>query len=434
MSESPPDHEFPAPGHPVPPSGSGSSGPAGPRSSITDYGRSQVSSEAGHRSPISDDEISFLDIAVIIAENLRLLLFGPLLVGLLALVYAFTITPTFTARTSFLPPQHQQSASAAMMAQLGALAGVAGSAAGLKNPADQYVALIRSTSVADRLVDQFKLIELYETEFRQDARKALGNNTKVTAGKDGLIAVEVHDHSPQRAAEMANAYVAELQVLLGRLALTEAQQRRVFFEKQLEQTRDRLAEAERALASSGMTPGAIKANPQAAVELVATLQAQITAQEVKLASMRGYLSDSAPELVRAQNELAAMRAQLRRQEIAEPNAGKSGGYIDRYRNFKYQETLFDLFARQFELAKVDEAREGAVIQVVDVALAPERKSKPAKAKIAVLTTLAAGFVLLMWVFVRQALANSTSRPEDAGKLGAIREAFLRFLLLSRKRR
>lgn len=376
---------------------------------------------------IDEDEISLLDIAVVIAENLRLLIFGPLAAGLVALGIAFLITPTFTARTSFLPPQQQQSASAAMMAQLGALAGVAASAAGLKNPADQYVALLKSTSVADRLVDQFKLIELYEVDFRQDARKTLADNTKITAGKDGLIVVEVDDHSPQRAAEMANAYVAELQVLLGRLALTEAQQRRVFFEKQLEETRNNLAEAERALAASGMTPGAVKANPEAAVELVANLQAQVTAQEVKLAAMRGYLTDSAPELVQAQNELAALRTQLRRQEVAEPGAAKSGGYIDRYRNFKYHETLFELFARQFELAKVDEAREGAVIQVVDTALPPERKSKPKKALIAVLTTLATGFALMLLVFVRGSLQNARHDPESAAKLAAVRTGFGRVL-------
>jgi uncharacterized protein involved in exopolysaccharide biosynthesis len=376
---------------------------------------------------IDEDEISLLDIAVVIAENLRLLIFGPLAAGLVALGIAFLITPTYTARTSFLPPQQQQSASAAMMAQLGALAGVAASAAGLKNPADQYVALLKSTSVADRLVDQFKLIELYEVDFRQDARKKLADNTKVSAGKDGLVVVQVDDHSPQRAAEMANAYVKELQVLLGRLALTEAQQRRVFFEKQLEDTRNNLAEAERALAASGMTPGAVKANPEAAVELVATLQAQVTAQEVKLAAMRGYLTDSAPELVQAQNELAALRAQLRRQEVAEPGAAKSGGYIDRYRNFKYHETLFELFARQFELAKVDEAREGAVIQVVDTALPPERKSKPKKALIAVLTTLATGFALMLLVFVRGSLQNARHDPESAAKLAAVRTGFGRVL-------
>ena len=137
--------------------------------------------------------------------------------------------------------------------------------------------------MADRLFDRFKLIELYEVDFNQDARKKLGNRTRVSTGKDGLIVVEVDDHSPQRAADMANAYVAELQELLGSLALTEAQQRRMFFEKQLEQTKARLTEAEVALSAVGVSANTIKAHPQAAVEVVARLQAQITAQEVRLA-------------------------------------------------------------------------------------------------------------------------------------------------------
>jgi len=392
-----------------------------------------------HRAPSAEhyretDEISLLDIAVVIAENLRLLIIGPLLAGLAALGIAFLITPTFTARTSFLPPQQQQSAATAMLAQLGALAGVAASAAGVKNPTDQYVALLKSATVGDRLIDRFKLIELYQTAFRQDARKALGSNTKISAGKDGLIVVEVDDQSPQRAADIANAYVSELEALIGRLALTEAQQRRAFFEKQLEQTKIRLTAAELALGAIGVSASAIKANPVAAVEAVARLQAEVTAQEVRLSAMHNYLTESAPQFQQAQTELQALRSQLRKSGAGEPAASSAGGYIEKYRDFKYHETLFELFVRQFELAKVDEAREGAVIQVLDKAFPPERKSKPSKAQIAVLTTLAAGVILLMWVFVRQAIANSAGHADEAGKLAAIRAGFLRLFMLKRERR
>ncbi len=379
----------------------------------------------------SDDEISLLDLGVVIAENIRLLVLGPLAAGLLALGIAFLITPSYTARTSFLPPQQQQSSAMAALSQLGALSGIAASAAGLKNPSDQYVALLKSTTVADRLVDRFKLMALYEADFRQDARDRLAKKTVVAAGKEGLIVVDVEDKSPQRAAEMANAYVGELRTLLSTLALTEAQNRRVFFEKQLEQTKTRLTAAEMALGAIGVSASAIRADPKAAVEAVARLQAQATLQEVKLASMRGYLVESAPEFRQAQAELAALRAQLRKSSVGDPAASSAGGYIEKYRDFKYQETLFELFARQFELAKVDEAREGAVIQVVDAALPPERKSKPKKALIAILTTVAFAVLLLLWVFVRKAFQNSNARPEDAGKVAAIQAGFRR-LWLSRR--
>ena len=376
-----------------------------------------------------DDEISLLDLGVVVAENLRLLVLGPLAVGLAALGLSFLIAPTFTAKTTFLPPQQQQSSAAAALSQLGALSGLAASAAGLKNPSDQYVALLKSTVVADRLIERFKLMALYEAKFREDVRKTLVASTRVSAGKDGLLTVEVDDKSPQRAADIANAYLVELRTLMGTLALTEAQQRRAFFERQLEQTKARLTAAEIALGGIGVGANALKSDPKAAVEMVARLQAQVTAQEVRLASMRGYLTESAPEFRQAQLALAALRTQLEKSEAGAESASPAGGYIEKYRDFKYQETLFELFARQFELAKVDEAREGALIQVVDKALPPERKSKPAKAMIAIIATLVAGFVLLVWVFLRKMITNTNSRPEDAGKLAAIRSGFRRLFSL-----
>ncbi len=379
--------------------------------------------------PPEEDEISLLDIGVVIAENIRLLVFGPLVVGLIALGITFQIAPTFTARTSFLPPQQQQSASSAMLSQLGALSGLAASATGFKNPSDQFVALLKSVAVADRLIDHFKLMERYGVEFRLDARKVLANSSKISSGKDGLLVVEVDSKSPHLAADIANAYVAELRTLLGSLALTEAQQRRVFFERQLEQTKVKLTAAQVALNSIGVSADTIKSDPKAAVETVARLGAQVTAQEVKLASMRGYLTETAPEFRQAQLALSALRAQLSKSEAGGVLTSSAGGYIEKYRDLKYQETLFELFARQFELAKVDEAREGALIQVVDMALPPERKSKPAKALIAVVVTLVAGIFFLAWVFTLRMLENSNGRPEDVSKLAAIRAGFLRLFIV-----
>ena len=379
--------------------------------------------------PPEEEEISLLDIGVVIAENIRLLVFGPLVVGLIALGITFQIAPTFTARTSFLPPQQQQSASSAMLSQLGALSGLAASATGFKNPSDQFVALLKSVAVADRLIDRFKLMERYDVEFRLDARKVLANSSKISSGKDGLLVVEVDSKSPHLAADIANAYVAELRTLLGSLALTEAQQRRVFFERQLEQTKVKLTAAQVALNSIGVSADTIKSDPKAAVETVARLGAQVTAQEVKLASMRGYLTETAPEFKQAQLALSALRAQLSKSEAGGVLTSSAGGYIEKYRDLKYQETLFELFARQFELAKVDEAREGALIQVVDMALPPERKSKPAKALIAVVVTLVAGIFFLAWVFTLRMLENSNGRPEDVSKLAAIRAGFLRLFIV-----
>lgn len=367
--------------------------------------------------PDDEDTISLLDLLQVVADNLRLLLLGPLLAGLLALGISFAITPTFTATTVFLPPQQQQAGAAMLLQSLGALGGLAGAAAGLKNPNDQYVAFLKSDSVANALIDRFKLIERYKVDLRTDANNALMAVSRISTGKDGLITVEVDDPSPSFAAELANGYVQELGHIQSRLALTEAQQRRVFFEKQLLQTKEKLTRAEVALRATGINSSALKSSPQAAIGAVAELQARIAAQEIKLGSMRGYLTESAPEFRQAQTELSALRAQFAKLETpsALPDAAEAD-YVGSYRDFKYHETLFELFSKQFELAKIDEAREGAVIQVLDVATPPERKSKPKKAQLAVITTLATGFALLLFVFVRQALRGADQDPQTAQKL------------------
>jgi len=378
-----------------------------------------------------EDEISLLDLLQTVAENLKLLILGPLAVGLAALGISFAIAPTFTAKTTFLPPQAQQSAAASLLQGLGALGGLAGAAAGIKNPSDQTVALLKSRAVQDALIDEFKLMERYESKFREDARKTLSTNARITSGKDGLISIEVDDKDPKVAADLANAHLTHLVRLSSRLALTEAQQRRQFFEKQVEETKVKLNAAESVLRAGGVEPGVLKANPATAVVALAQAQAQIAAQEVRIGAMRGYLADGAPELRQALTELQALRAQASKLEQSQPMQDAAGGtgpkgttgdYVTRYRDYKYYETLFELFAKQYELARVDEAREGNKIQVVDAATPPERKSKPKKALIAVIAALAAGFALLLFVFVRQALRNAAQDEETAGKLRAIRRA------------
>jgi len=362
-----------------------------------------------------EESVSLMELAQVLRQHLTLLIVGPLLVGLAALGIAFALTPTFTARTSLLPPQQQQSAAASALASLGALSGLAGAAGGIKAPSDQYVALMQSTTVADRLIDKFDLMQAYNEKLRVDARRELDSRSRFQVGKkDGLIAIEVDDEIPKRAADIANQYVEELRRMTAVLAVSEAQQRRVFFETQLKNTRDQLVRAQQALQASGFNPGALRAEPKAAAEGYARLKAETTAAEVRLQTLRGTLSDSAVEVQQQQAALNALRGQLARLEQAsEASFGAGPDYISKYREFKYQETLFDLFARQFELARVDEAREGALIQVVDPALPPERKSKPKRAQIAVVSTVGAFVLLCAFVLMRHFWRESVATRSAA---------------------
>jgi tyrosine-protein kinase Etk/Wzc len=378
-----------------------------------------------------DDEVSLLDMLYTIVDNLRLLVLGPLAVGITALGISFFIPPTYTAKTQFLPPQQQQSATASMLASLGGLGGLAGAVGSIKNPADQYLAYLKSVTIQDSLIERFALLERYKAKTKTETRFELKENVRATSGKDGLISVEVDDKDPKFAAELANAHVEEFGKLLGKLATTEAQQRRLFFEKQLNQAKDKLIQSEIALKATGVSGSVLKSNPASAVAAVAGLEAAVTSQEVKLGAMRGYLAETAPDFKQAMNELANLRAQLGKQEKDTPSTtGKAtteGDYITKYREFKYNETLFELFSKQFELAKVDEAREGALIQILDAAQPPERKSKPKKALIAIIAILASGFALLFFVFIRQALRNSRQNSDSAIKLASIQASWRRVI-------
>jgi len=371
----------------------------------------------------ADEHRSLLELAVPLAEHWRLLLVGPIVAGLIAYGVAWMIPPTYTAKTTFLPPQQQQTAASAMLSSLGSLAGLAGGAANLRTPADQYVALMQSTTVSDRMVDQFKLMEIYKKKYRVDARKDLANNVHFTVGKkDGLITVEVDDENPQRSAEMANRLVVELRRMTDTIAVSEAQLRRKFFDLQLQQTKDKLVLAQQALQASGFTQGALKAEPRSAAENYARLKAEVTAAEVRLQTLRSTLSDTSAEVQQQQNTVGALRGQLAR---LEQTADARGGpdYISKYREFKYQETLFDLFAKQYELARVDESREGALVQVVDPAMPPERKSKPQRAIIALAATLLSGVALVGFVFMRQSWRAACADPTSAQHVSRLGRAF-----------
>ena len=375
----------------------------------------------------SAQRLTVLDALQVLAENIRLLVILPILVGVLAFVNALFTTPTFIANTKFLPPQQQQSSAAGLLASLGSIGGLAGAAAGLKNPVDQYVSFLKTRAIQDALVDRFDLQTRYDEKFRQDTRRVLEKRSVIAAGKDNIVSIDFEDEDPKAAADVANAYIEELRRLLDRLAVTEAQQRRVFFEKQVASSKDNLIRAEQTLATSGVSTSVLNATPTMALEGPARLRAQVTAQEVKLASMRSYLTSSAPEVRQAQAELDALRNQLQKSEKEQPAGGAPGSndYIAKYREFKYQEALYEMFSKQYELARIDESREGAVVQVIDVAKPPEVKAKPKKAIIALTATIMTFFAVLAFVFVRNGMRRSAGDSLTSSKMRNVRAALRR---------
>lgn len=361
----------------------------------------QTFGSAGMHQDQADLEEGGLQISEMWAElrpHFKKVVIASLIAGIVGYGVSMLLPPTFTAKSTIVSPQQQQSSAASALASLGALAGVGGGSA-IRSPADQYISIMQSATVSNRIVERFKLVDLYDVKFLEDARKRLLDNVRIAAGKkDNLIFIEVDDRDPARAAEMANAYVAELRQVTNSLALTEAQQRRVFFEQQLVQTKEALKTAQAQVQSTGFTAGALKSEPKAAAEAYARTKAAVAAAEVKLESLRRTLTESAPEIQQVQAMLASLRGQLSQYERPMESSGNQD-YVSAYREFKYQEALFEIYAKQFELARMDEAREGALIQVLDPATKPERRSKPKRAFIAAGTLAAVGLLLSAFYIV-----------------------------------
>lgn len=344
-----------------------------------------------HQEDDEDDEFRFLDLLVVLARHKWLVICAPIVGGTVALLISFLITPIFSSTAKIMPPQQpQNSGVAAMLGQLGGLAGAAGGIAGIKNPVDLYIGLMESRTVMDRLIERFKLTDRYAVTM-EGARKKLAAVSEMNAGKkDGMISITTEDKDPQFAADLANGYVDELVKLTQTMALTEASQRRLFFEKQLADARDQLANAEVGLRETQEKTGMI--HPEAQVQAIlinaAQLKGAIAAKEVELNAMRTFAATRNPELLRGEEQLRSMRAQLVGLEQKKsardvdfmvptgkiPEVGVA--YVRSVRNVKYYETIFELLAKQFELAKIDEAKNSTVIQVLDKALPAERKSKP----------------------------------------------------------
>jgi uncharacterized protein involved in exopolysaccharide biosynthesis len=331
--------------------------------------------------------------------------------GVIALVISLAIRPVYTASASIMPPQQQASSLSAALGSLGAVAGVAAGGA-LKNPNDLYVAMMKSQTVSDRLIRQFNLQARYEQEKLSSTRKALNAVVVIASAKSGLIEINVDDYDPQFAANLANAYVAELKRLNQSLAVTDAAKRRVFFEKQLQEVKLSLAKAEQVLEALQKKTGLVLPEGQVSLVLktVAELKAKIAAKEVEIVAMRSFATDRNPDFVRAQEALDAMRQQLAK---LDDNGGDSSlsvsakslpqdglAYIRAVRDVKYNEALLELMAKQYEFARVEEGRDSSMIQVLDVATAPDQKSKPKRSLIVISGVLLGLMLGVIAVFIR----------------------------------
>jgi uncharacterized protein involved in exopolysaccharide biosynthesis len=395
--------------------------------------------------PSRDTEVSLLDILVLLAGHKRFILRFVLGAAVLATVVSFLLPVRYEAKIVMLPPQQNSSMGSALLGQLGnlgslgSLASLASGGLGIKNPADMYVSFLTGRTVEDAVIQRFNLMAEYRQKRMSDTRKEFESRTTVLAGpKDGLIRISVEDRDPKRAAELANGYVDELRKLSASLAITEAARRRLFFDQQLQEAKDNLAAAEEAMKKTQQTTGVLQIDSQARalIESAAVLRAQVVAKQVQIQSMRSFAAEDNPRLLLAKQELAALQTQLDRVAGSQHDTGsdinlskgrvtESGmEYLNRFRDLKYHETVFELLAKEFEMAKLDEAREGSIVQVVDAAVPPDKKSFPPRALIVVLMTLIGFFAACGWCIVSERLRwRMNQDPSVRRRLHALRTMF-----------
>jgi tyrosine-protein kinase Etk/Wzc len=339
--------------------------------------------------PTAGSEDSLIDVLALLLSHQKLIGAVTLAATAIAAVVAFFLPPSYIAEATILPPQQQSSSLAALASgAMGGLAAGMGSQLGLKNPADIYIGILKCRTVSDEIIRLFHLDQVYGTDLLSKTRKSLSRHAEFAASKESIISISVRDHDPKRAAAMANAFIDELYKLNSRLAITEASQRRLFFEQELRAEKDALADAEIGLKTTQQATGLLMPAGQAEVLIRtgAQLRAEIAASEVQLQALRSYETDENSQIQILKREIAALRDQAGRVEASGASDSKlevSGTrlpeatlqYVRKMRDLKYHETLFELLAKQYEVARVDEAKQAPVIQVIDRAIVPDRDSR-----------------------------------------------------------
>lgn len=365
-------------------------------------------------------EVSLLSLMTTLLRQKKIVIGMPIIFGVISIVVSFLIKPVFTSAAVILPPQQQSSSLSSMLGQLGGLAAIAGGGSSLKNPNDLYIGMLKSRTIADKLIERLNLKNRFQTKTMDATRKNLEDITTIIDGKTGLLSIIVEDKEANFAAVLANTYVEELILLNKNLAISEAAKRRLFFEKQLVIEKNELANAEVAMRKMQESTGVLQFDSQVKgiIGNISQLQATVAAKEVLLNSMKSYSTDSNPDVLRLKTEIQGLNSQL-----SKLSKGQSPGdidlliatgkipevgveYVRALREVKFHEAMFEILTKQYELAKIDEAKDSSIIQLLDPAVPAEIKSKPIRTTIIILGIFGGLILGLFIALARDAYCRS----------------------------
>jgi uncharacterized protein involved in exopolysaccharide biosynthesis len=391
--------------------------------------------------PSDGYEVSLIDLLTQLAYRKWLIAKVTGIAVLAGVVLALVQPVRYTATAKIMPPQQTQSSASMMIGQLtsaggGSLAALAGGGLGLKNPNDIYIGLLTSRPIADAIIQKFSLAKEYHAKDMTAARKKLAGYTEVTSEKNGFITVSVTDKDKKRVAEMANAYTDQLRILTKSLAVTEASQRRLFYEEQLKQAKEALVAAELSFQQVQQQKGLVQLDAQAKamIEGLAVLRAQVAAKQVEVQALRSYSTEQNPDVQLAERELTSLQAEEARLEQSNHSPGIAGlglgnvpaaglEYLRAAHELQYQQALFDMLMKQYDAAKLDESKDAAIIQVVEPAIEPDHKSPQRRALIVLLFTIVGFFAGCLLAVFRWWKNIVQSDPDTAKQLYKLKQAF-----------
>ena len=358
---------------------------------------------------------------------------------LLGLLISLALKPTYTATALIMPPQAPQSSLSSLMGQLGSLS-VLGGGGLLKNPADLYVGILESRTIADQAIATFHLEKQWHARSLWETRKRLAGQVQIEASKNGLIQISAKDGDPRQASDLANFFVNSLYSVNSNLAITEAAERRMFFEREVDQEKKALAAAEDDLKQTQQKTGLLSLTGQTeqAVRSVAQVRAEIASKQVQLQGLLAYDAEENPTVIRLRDEIAAQQRQLatlqdNQQRLAPGDTQIAANqvpvgsleYVRKLREVKYHDALYEALSRQYEAARIDEAKSAPIIQVVDRATPPDHKSGPPRLLITIAFAFLGFLASCAWLLVKALLQRANQMPTLASKLSTLRE-HLRF--------
>jgi len=381
-----------------------------------------------------DDEIDLLDLLIVLAKRKWLIFWMTFIFGIISIAYVLLVPPIYRASTRILPPMAgKQSLAMSMMSQAG-VPGFAADALGIKTPGDLVVGIATSRTVQNKLIEKFDLMTRFESENMDLTREALSEATSAnTDAKSGIVSIAFEDKDPEFASQVANAYVKELQGLLQTLAVSEASQQRLFLEGQVRETQLELLRSETALAEYQKKTGILNAGQQASalMSAIATFRARISAKEVEFKTAQTFASANNPRIQQLKAEIASLKEEMTKLE-EKASSGTSGTfslselpdagleYLRKLRDQKFYETLYGMLLKQLETARMAEAQEPSIIQVIDEAVAPQVKAKPKRKQVVILATVLGFFLSIFLAFIFEFVEKAGLDPERKGKLHTLK--------------